>query len=328
MQRKHLKLDKKLLEMDHEFFDDIKGSQVRLSWLLSHLLEVSEQDFGLELSRDRKGFSLFSIACWFGIPSWISPLLERQKQGEDRQSLLDSPDEGKQSPPTYAIQKKNKNGIAHQLLQLGATPTGEEICAALCYEGEPMFLDLIEHADLNALDSAGFTPIMHAAGGQQKGAVRLLLQAGASVDVRAQNSLSALDAAMSEPSILKILLEHGAQESTIAAAATRAFGSFTFDLDGSVLTLLKYVPSWIPRMTAAGILWKCAERDYTESIKFLLHHNADVNVICRNKMPTHLLLDDRLSFRFCAAVELRCNISAKMDQEHWLGRRKKKDRGR
>jgi hypothetical protein len=244
--------------MEHGFLDDIKGPQVRLSWLLSYLLEVSESEFGFELSRDHRDFSLFRIACRFGILSWISPLLERQKEGDDRQNLLDSLDKGKQSPMIYAIQK-NRSAVVHRLLQLGATPNGEEICAALCYECEPMSLTLIKHGDLNALGSSGCTPLIEAVAAGHGGAVRLLLQAGACVDVRARNGLSALDLAMLQPSLLKTLIEHGAHEYAIAAAAIRAYGSPGIGQDGNVLALLKYVPPPPLLDTAYGSCWNPVE---------------------------------------------------------------------
>jgi hypothetical protein len=274
------------LESQSGFLGSSSGSQIRINWFLSYLLETNEHQFSIHLSKDRSDFGLFQIACWLGIDSWLRPLLAREQEEEARNLLLNHAGQENISLLTYAITGKRRN-VVSELLSLDATVTCDAFVQAIiwpCDQESGLLESLIEHGNVNTTGSIGDTPLMNTVAHRNMEAVRLLLQAGANVNARdGQYNLSALDyAAMVPMEFVQEVLRYGAHDGTIMVAAYKACEiSSCRAHDDKVLYLLNAIhqrdPSLIRTSAGSRILTACAEHSHLRSAQFFVHHGVDVN---------------------------------------------------
>ena len=272
-----------LLKLQEGFMHQTSGAQIRVNWFLSCLLETDRFRFSIELSKNRKDFSLFSIACWQGIESWLQPLLAGAEDTNSRETLLNFTDEGDTQPLAYVIQNGRQDMVS-QLLEMGAVPTCEAFARALCYNQGAMFELLVKHGDVNTLDATGTTPLMNAVAAQNKEAVCILLGADADINVRGRNpKLSALDLAVfsGDKFSMGLLISQGASDLNIAVAACHACKFMQAMDNGTVVSLLGQLsPAAIPKY-GRELLRRCAEHGAVDAVRFLLQNGASSSTVPR-----------------------------------------------
>ena len=102
--------------------------------------------------------------------------------------------------------------VAHTFLKNGCQVEGERLLRLACQEGDAFVVKtlLASLCDMNCVDSAGLTPLMHATAKQHEEVVKKLILAGANLGIQSANSDTALHLAAQYNSIqCGILLAEG-----------------------------------------------------------------------------------------------------------------------
>ena len=102
--------------------------------------------------------------------------------------------------------------VSHTLLKNGCQVEGKRLLHLACLEGDAFVVEslLASSCDMNCVDSAGFTPLMHATVKDHEEVVKKLILAGANLGIQSANSGTALHLAATHNSIqCGILLAEG-----------------------------------------------------------------------------------------------------------------------
>ena len=102
--------------------------------------------------------------------------------------------------------------VSHTLLKNGCQVEGKRLLHLACLEGDAFVVEtlLASSCDMNCVDSAGFTPLMHATVKDHEEVVKQLILAGANLGIQNSNSDTALHLAATHNSIqCGILLAEG-----------------------------------------------------------------------------------------------------------------------
>jgi len=302
---------KELLNIPTVFLETSpRGSALRVNWLLSYLLEVSDGRFILEYGAGRNDLPLLHMATWFGLASWIADLVPATMPAHNRRRLMNTPDSTKKLPLDFAVEENNID-LARTLLQHGAEPTHRSYVVAFHPQKEALLTLLIHHGNVDAptnFDILGpvlgkyitLTPLVQAMSARNWRVALLLIDGGADVQSRISDYLFHATCHATHPDVLRRLLVHNIElqdllESALSVAAIdhdNADVSLRVLLDHELMdSALQHVPNIDPDTNRrfSRILRRAAACGHSNSVSHLLSHRVDCNIPDENGKTAALL---------------------------------------